>query len=477
VKKGENMKRPLRWYDYITINIHWFALTTRSQVLTPLIIPLLVQQFVGDAAKGTYVGILRLWTLMAALLFQALLGMLSDHSRFKWGRRRPFILVGVLFEIVVIMLIGFTSGMSGMTGYWVLFALILLSMLGSNSAHAATQALIPDLVPDSKKGLFSGIKAALELPVPLIFVSFVLGKLVAAGNLWAALIGLCIVLLVCMFLTMFVPEQALQEQMPPLDWAPFLRLVLMTGLFTVLILGIGEVVQWVTAAAQGLAHSSALLLVGAAGVVGMLVAVLAGVWMSVSISIGTEVRQRRSFVWWVINRLAFLVAATNLAGFMVFFLQEKFPELAGEKAAGPAATIIMFVGLFILVMAIPSGWLADKFGKKLLIALSGVAVAFGTGVVVAAPGMTIVYVGACLIGAGVGLFYSSNWALGTEIVPKEQAGRYLGIQNIAGAGAGAIGAYIGGTIADNMSYVLLMSIYGLMALLSILALIGIKNEA
>jgi MFS family permease len=171
-----------------------------------------------------------------------------------------------------------------------------------------------------------------------------------------------------------------------------------------------------------------------------------------------------------------LVAATNLAGFMVFFLQEKFPELVGEKAAGPAATIIMFVGIFILVTAIPSGWLADKFGKKILIASSGLAVAVGAMVVVLAPSMSIIYVGACLVGAGVGLFYSSNWALGTEIVPKEQAGRFLGIQNIAGAGAGAIGAYIGGSIADHMSYMLLMGIYGLMAFVSIFALFGVQKK-
>jgi hypothetical protein len=37
------MQRVIRWYDYITINIYWFALTARSQVLTPLVIPLLVQ--------------------------------------------------------------------------------------------------------------------------------------------------------------------------------------------------------------------------------------------------------------------------------------------------------------------------------------------------------------------------------------------------------------------------------------------------
>jgi MFS family permease len=464
------MNRPIRWHDYLTININWFALTTRSQALTPLVIPLLVQQFVGEAQKGSYVGTLRLWTLMAALLFQALIGMISDHTVTRWGRRKPFIFFGVIFEVIIVLSIGFTAGLDGLSGYWMLFVLVMLSMLGSNSAHAATQALIPDLVPDEKRGIFSGVKAALELPVPLIFVSFVIAKQLAAGNLWGGLLSLTIVLLVCMIITMFAPHQTATEKLPPLNWTPFLRLVLMTAAFTVLVLGIGEMVKWFVGVADG------FLLVGLVGLAGMVVAVVIGVWVSIRLSIGPEIREQRSFVWWVVNRLAFLVAATNLAGFMVFFLQEKFPELAAEKAAGPAAQIVMFVGIFILVMAIPSGWLADRFGKKTLIALAGLLVTLGAALVIIAPDMNLMYVGGSIVGAGVGLFYSANWALGTEIVPKEQAGRFMGIQNLAGAGAGAIGAYIGGTIADTMSYVLLMSIYGGMALLSILALLGIEKE-
>jgi MFS family permease len=464
------MNRPIRWHGYITININWFALTTRSQVLAPLVIPLLVQQFVGEAQKGSYVGTLRLWTLMAAVLSQALVGMLSDHTNTKWGRRKPFIFFGAIFEIIVMLSIGFTAGLSGLTGYWIFFFLILLTMLGSNTAHAATQALIPDLVPDEKKGLFSGIKAALELPVPLIFVSFVIARLISAGNLWGALISLTLVLLICMLITMFAPRQPMTEELPPLNWLPFLRLVVMTATFTVLILGVGEAVKWF------MSVSSSLILVGVIGLLGMLIAVVIGVWMSIRIGLGEEALQHRSFVWWVVNRLAFLVAATNLAGFMVFFLQEKIPEMAAEKAAGPAAQIVMFVGIFILVMAIPSGWLADRFGKKMLIALAGLSVAIGAVLVILAPGMRLMYAGGSIVGAGVGLFYSSNWALGTELVPKEQAGRFLGIQNVSGAGAGAIGAYVGGTIADNMSYVLLMSLYAIMALLSVLPLLGIREN-
>lgn len=64
----------LRWYDYLPININWFAITLRSQVLAGLVVPLLVQDFVGEAQKGTYFGTIRLWGLMVALLAQALFG-------------------------------------------------------------------------------------------------------------------------------------------------------------------------------------------------------------------------------------------------------------------------------------------------------------------------------------------------------------------------------------------------------------------
>jgi MFS family permease len=174
--------------------------------------------------------------------------------------------------------------------------------------------------------------------------------------------------------------------------------------------------------------------------------------------------------------LACLVPVTNLGVFVIFFLQERFGDLQDEKAAGPAARVIMLVGLFILLTALPSGWLADRFGRKPLVAISGLLAAIGTFIVVLVPSLTAIYVGGCLIGAASGLFYPANWALGTDIVPQEQAGRYLGLSNLAGAGAGAIGAYIGGPIADNVGYVVLFTICGLLFLLSVLALKGIQEK-
>jgi len=470
------MNRPIRWHDYITINIYWFALTTRAQVLTPLIIPLLVQGFVGEDAKGSYVGQIRLWALMFAVLVQAFMGLLSDRSTLRWGRRRPFIVAGTLGEIIILTSIGFVAGLEGMGGYWILFALYILSMLSSNTAHAATQGLIPDLVPEEKRGRFSGVKALLELPVSLLFISFVIGKLVSSGNLWGAVLALVAVLMICTLVTLFVPEQPLREPTFALDWKPFLRLILMTAAFTLIVLGAGAAVSTVMNLHIDLSPMVATAFTVLVGIVGMGVAVALGVWVSIRISVGQELRQHPSFTWWVMNRLAFLVAGINLSAFMVFFLQEKFVDFQGEKAAGPAATAIMLVGLLILLTVLPGGWLADRFGRKPLIAISGVLAALATFAVVYVPDMSTIYVGACLAGAATGLFYSANWALGTDIVPKDQAGRYLGLSNLAGAGAGAIGAYIGGPIADQAGYGLLFTIYGLLFLLSIAALVGIPED-
>ena len=152
---------PGEWYDAITFNIYWFAISSRAQVLTPLVLPLLVQQFVGENSKGAYLGALRLWGLMTALLVQAVIGMLSDRSSFRWGRRRPFILAGSLGEMIVFILIGFSAGLDGLAGYWVLFGIYIFSMISSNTAQAAAQGIIPDLVPEPQRGLFSGIKTTL----------------------------------------------------------------------------------------------------------------------------------------------------------------------------------------------------------------------------------------------------------------------------------------------------------------------------
>lgn len=479
------MKSSFKWYDYITLNIYYLGLSTLSNTMAPLVIPLLVERFVGEAQKATYYGTIRLWGLMVALLAQAFWGLLSDHNTSRWGRRRPFILGGTLGDLVFIAAIAFSAGLSGLDGFWFLFAMYLLLQVATNAAHAAQQGLIPDLVPEDQRGRFSAIKAVFEVPLPLIIISFTIGRLIGAGNMLGGIVVMSIVIVLSMLITLLVREEPLREKLPALDWTPFARLVAMTALFTIIILGLGETMRALGAMLVGVKDVTLLLMaLGVAGFAAMLVAVALGVWLSVRISIGEAARANPSFTWWVVNRLAFLVSAINLSSFLVYFLQGRL-GLVREQAAGPAANLLLVIGILVLIFALVTGWLSDRFGHKRVVALAGIVATFGVVIALLVPDLTMIFVGAAFIGAATGMFYTANWALGTQLVPKAEAARYLGISNLAGAGAGAVGAYIGGPIADfftvnvpsiaGLGYVLLFAIYGAMFLFSVIALKPVKQ--
>lgn len=465
------------WYELILLNINYLGLTSLVQTLTPLVLPILIQEFVGESLQGTFYGNLRLWTLMAALLVQSLMGLVSDQSTIKWGKRRPFILIGTLVDIGLIVLIGLSASLSGQQGYWVLFGLVVLVMMATNTSQGAQQGLIPDLVPEKQRGLASGIKALFEVPLPLILVAFTIGPLISRGNLWAAFLVLISVMLVSMLLTMLVKEPQPDQDSAPINWQPFLRLVAMTAVFTGIILTLGLGINSLKYLANTrLSLINAFYLYGISGLFAITMAIGLGVLISVRIGLGAQkAKQNAGFSWWVVNRLAFLAGSTNIASFAVFYLQGRL-GYAREEAAGPASLLLLIVGVLILLTAIPSGWISDRIGYKRVLAISGITAAIGTLIIILSNSLITIYIGGVLVGISTGVFYTTNWAYGTKLVPPTQAGRFLGISNLAGAGAGAVGAFIGGPVADfftsnypefqGIGYVVLYAIFGVLFLLS-----------
>lgn len=459
----------LRWFDHIFININWFALTLRTQVLAGLIIPLLVQEFVGEAQKGAYFGTMRLWALMMAVLMQAFFGLISDRSRFKWGRRRPFIFLGTVLEVITITSIAWIAGLSGMGGYTVLFMVYLITMVLSNMSQAGTQGLIPDLVPQAKRGVSSGVKMLLEIPLPLVLVGLVIAPMIAGDNLLGGLVVTGLVMLICMGLTMFAREQRPQTDPGPLDWKPYISLLSMTAVFVVIILGLGQAVKLAIAALP----DASRLTFGIIGVLAMSIAVVGGIFASLAVHLDSAVRKNTPFIWLVISRLAGLVAINNLAVFLLYFFQEKF-NMPTSEAVELAGLLPMVLGGFVIIFSLLAGWLSDRYDRKLLTAVSGVIGALGVVVMIVGPNIAAMYVAAAIIGLSYALFNVASWALGADIIPQQRAGEFFGLQNLAGAGAGAIGAYIGGVIADQSGYMLMMAMFGVMFLLAAVAAFFIR---
>jgi MFS family permease len=52
-----------------------------------------------------------------------------------------------------------------------------------------------------------------------------------------------------------------------------------------------------------------------------------------------------------------------------------------------------------------------------------------------------------ILGAGIGLFLTASWALANRLAPAQEAGKYLGLTNIATAGAAAL-ARLQGPLID-----------------------------
>jgi solute carrier family 45 protein 1/2/4 len=50
---------------------------------------------------------------LSGLLVQPIVGAIADESRSKWGRRRPFIVVGAVVVAVCLLILGFTKEIVG----------------------------------------------------------------------------------------------------------------------------------------------------------------------------------------------------------------------------------------------------------------------------------------------------------------------------------------------------------------------------
>ncbi|MCX6036019.1 MAG: MFS transporter [Chloroflexi bacterium] len=477
------MKR-LRWYDYLTINLFWLGLNIRNTALGSIFMPYLVSIFAPEAIKNTALGAMRSAGLVIAMLVQPAAGLLSDRSTSRFGRRRPYILVGALFDCLFLAAIALSQT------YWALLISVLLIQFSSNISHGPLQGLIPDLVPEDQRGRASAIKAIMEL-LPVILVGLTIAKMVGAGALDAAIFVTGASLLVVTLITMiFVKETPLQEKPITPFWPPMVRVLGMLGGIAIgAVAGLlgGGLVGGLTGLITLIFAEKATALsvgVGVGGAVAMVVAVVAGVWAGCLGTLGKEARKQSSFVWWIVNRLMFLAAVTSIQGSIFYFVMYAF-KLTKEAAASLSGSLTSIIGIFIVLTALASGWISDRIGRTRLVAISGIVAAAGNVlllVTIWVPNLTIVYIAGTIIGLATGLFMTANWALGTDLVPDSEAGRYLGISNLAGAGAGIIGAGIGGLVADyvnhyymGLGYFAVFAAYALLFALSTVTLLGMRE--
>ena len=116
-----------------------------------------VESLVGTATRGTTMGLLELLVGVIAVLVVPTIGTISDYTSTRWGRRKPYILIGGLLDVV------FIFGIATSQSLIVLAAFLMLLQLSSCLAQGPFQGYVPDLVPDRQVNVASAFVGLMRL--------------------------------------------------------------------------------------------------------------------------------------------------------------------------------------------------------------------------------------------------------------------------------------------------------------------------
>jgi MFS family permease len=347
--------------------------------LHPILLPAVLLNYVPDERKNTYLGLLTFMGLIIAMIVQPISGAISDGWKSRFGRRRPLILLGTLFDFV------FLSILAWMGGFVWLFIGYVGLQFSSNIAHGPMQGLMPDRVPKTQMGTASSLKTFMDL-IALVVASLLAGRLFDSVTRDPTAIMLVV-------------------------------MVLLAVSTAITVLGVKE----------NSAHPEERTN-----------------WKVVLDQFKIKFRDHPDYWWLLVERLLFLLGIYGVQSFAQYYLQDVLRVPDPPKQTGDLLASLT-VSLIILVLL--GGWLTDKFGAKKILYLATFVASIGIFLMLFATDMRGLLIFGSLFGAGIGLFLTANWALANTLAPQAEAGKYLGLTNLATAGSAAL-ARLEGPVLD-----------------------------
>ncbi|MBI3176660.1 MAG: MFS transporter [Chloroflexi bacterium] len=375
--------------EIISLNAYWVGLSFMWNSLHALVLPVVLLNMIPETQKNTYLGILTFVGLLVATVVQPVSGAISDRWTSRWGRRRPLILMGTVFDFIFLAIVGWAGGL-----VWLAIGYIGLQ-ISSNTAHGPLQGLLPDRVPQEQLGVASGFKNLFDMG-GLVIALLLVGRI--------------------------LPPDSRQ----PIAAVGLMALVLLVG--AVITLG------WVR---EPPAISSPL---------GTAPASTASLFDSLRVN----VRAHPAFWRLVASRAIYLLGIYGIQAFALYYVRDVL------KAANPAqltGDLLASLTIALMAFAVVGGWLSDRVGHKRLLVVGHLLSAVGCVLLLFArtPGTLLAF--GSVLGAGIGLFITANWALANLLAPAAEVGKYMGLTNLATAGSGALGRLEGPLIdALNNAY-------------------------
>jgi MFS family permease len=257
-----------------------------------------------DASRAQSLALVSSISLFATMLVQPLIGVFSDRTRSRLGRRAPWMLIGVLIGA------GFMIGVRYAPTVSILVVLWTIASVALNAAVSPMSATLADRIPENRRGAMSGIGG---------FGSFFGGVLGSVGaGVLLSMIGLdayfvfagIVILCVPLFVWRVRDRSSRDLLVPKLEWKTFLlgftyavrdrdyrwvwiaRVLLTFGYGVSGALSFFMLQSYVKPALSAAEATALTPLLAVASLPSTVIAILVAGWLS------DRLGQRKSFVFW-----------------------------------------------------------------------------------------------------------------------------------------------------------------------------------
>lgn len=184
----------------------WMAQLTPVQLLLPQQIDALLKPTDWTESVVAF-GIISGIAGACALITYPLTGALSDRTTSRFGRRRPWILIGTVLFAVSLLLLGLQTTMVGIGVFW------SLAIVGFCIVSAAITATISDQVPVTQRGFVSGWVSAPQALGTVLGILLVL-ELSLGQIVGYSVLAVLLIILVLPFL-LKIPDEVLPKVLRP----------------------------------------------------------------------------------------------------------------------------------------------------------------------------------------------------------------------------------------------------------------------
>ncbi len=401
-------QRRVSIFRQININVFWIANNFHWQALLAIVIPSMVVKLLGESNKDINLALVVIWGTLAAVAINPLAGAISDYATFRMGRRRPFMIYGTIFNVIVLALFAFAPQRFSSTALLITFIILFFMLqVTNNIANSPWSAIIADQVPQNQRGVtagFNGLFTLLGTAVGSIVAGIIVNKNDALPVYKNEIVQ--IFLLIAVVQIIFVTYTVLTVKETPLQ--AHVRFELST--------------------------------------------VLKRFWFKPS--------QYPDLSWVLLARLLMMMGIWGVFYFLQYYFDDVLggpgvkTVLLGSNFSGELFSGTLFLPV-LLIAALPTsliaGWISDHYGRKIMVYIAGAVMTVVCLLFIFFQSQYGALFAGLFFGIGYGAYTSVDWALTADALPPtDEAGKFLGIWSAMGILPQVIGISIGAVILQAL---------------------------